>query len=155
MEENESFDLRLLWLLLIPGVLVAAVLTRAFIAHPDDDSHSAATRNLSVSVPAQVGRCAVPTADQLTQQSYAVEAKATAATASTARLRVTRVLAGSQVGEITVKLPAAGTTDAMVPTFTAGGSYLLAVSSDGTLAGCGLSGKDTGDLRDLYTKAFG
>lgn len=155
VEDNESFDLRLLWLLVIPGILVAAILVRAFLAHPEDDTHSAATSSLTVTVPPQVGRCAVPTAEQLAQQSTAVEAQATSVDASTATLRVTRVLSGSQVGQITVQLPASGTTEALAPRFTVGDTYLLAVSADGALAGCGLSGKNTGELRDLYTKAFG
>ncbi|WGL53133.1 hypothetical protein P5P86_04750 [Nocardioides sp. BP30] len=155
VEDNESFDLRLLWLLLIPGILVGAVLTRVFFVHVDDGATSAATSNLTVTVPAQVGRCAVPSADQLSQQSTAVEADVTAVNATTAQLRVSRVLAGAQVGEITVQLPAAGTTELNVPTFVVGDTYLLAVSADGSLAGCGLSGKSTGDLQSLYTKAFG
>lgn len=155
VEENETFDLRLLWLLIIPGILVAAVLTRAFLAHPGDDSHSAATSNMTVTVPPQIGRCAVPTAEQLSQQSTAVAAQAVSVDATTARLRVTRVLSGNQVGEITVQLPASGTTEAGAPAFTVGDDYLLAVSAGGSLAGCGMSGKDTSDLRDLYTKAFG
>ena len=154
-DDNESFDLRLLWLLLIPGVLVGAVLTRVFFLHVDDDTHSDATRTMSVTVPAQVGRCAVPTAEQLAQQSTAVEASVVSVDATTAQLRVTRVLSGPQVGQIDVQLPAQGVTEVGVPTFTAGGNYLLAVSADGTLAGCGLSGKAGGSLESLYTKAFG
>jgi len=157
MQDDESFDLRLLWLLLIPGILVCAVLARVFVFHVGDDSssQSSATSTMTVTVPAQIGRCAVPTADQLSQQSTAVEAEATSVDASTAQLRVTRVLSGPQVGMIDVQLPAKGVTDTMLPAFTVGGSYLLAVSADGSLAGCGLSGKDGGSLQSLYTKAFG
>lgn len=155
VEENQSFDLRLLWLLLIPAVLVGAILTRVFFLHVDDEAPSAATSNLTVTVPAVVGRCAVPTAEQLAQQSTAVEATATAVNAQTAELRVTRVLAGNQIGQITVELPTQGATEVGVPTFAVGEDYLLAVSQDGALAGCGLSGKATGDLQSLYTKAFG
>jgi hypothetical protein len=154
-ENNESFDLRLLWLLLIPGILVGAILTRVFFLHVDDDTHSEATRTLSVTVPAQIGRCAVPTAEQLAQQSTAVQAEVVSADASTAQLRVTRVLSGPQIGQIDVRIPTQGTTDIDTPTFTVGDSYLLAVSADGTLAGCGLSGKANSSLESLYTKAFG
>lgn len=155
VEENQNFDLRLLWLLVIPGILVGAILTRVFFVHVDDETPSAATSNMTVTVPLQVGRCAVPTAEQLSQQSTAVEASVTSVNSSTAQLRVSRVLSGPQVGEITVQLPAPGVTELSVPTFTVGDSYLLAVSADGSLAGCGLSGKSTGDLQSLYTKAFG
>jgi len=157
MQENESFDLRLLWLLLIPGILVGAVLARVFVFHVGDDtsSQSSATSTMSVTVPAQIGRCAVPSAEQLSQQSTAVEAEVTSVDATTAQLRVTRVLSGPQVGVIDVQLPAKGVTDTVVPNFAVGGSYLLAVSADGSLAGCGMSGKDTSDLQSLYTKAFG
>jgi hypothetical protein len=155
VEENESFDLRLLWLLLIPGILVAAILTRVFVLHVSDDSHSAATRSMTVTAPVQVGRCAVPTAQQLSQQATAVEASVTSVDASTAQLRVMRVLAGPQVGVITVQLPAQPNPDVGMPTFTQGGTYLLAVSADGALAGCGMSGKSSSQLQQLYTSAFG
>lgn len=158
VEENQSFDLRLLWLLLIPGVLVGAILTRVFFIHVDDAVPSAATTNITVTAPIQIGRCAVPTAEQLAQQSTAVEATVTAVDETTAQLRVIEVMAGPQVGRISVQLPAQGaqsTTELGVPTFTVGDNYLLAVSPDGSLAGCGLSGPAGGDLQSLYTKAFG
>lgn len=157
MQDNESFDMRLLWLLLIPAILVCAVLARVFVFHvgDDDSSQSSATSTMSVTVPAQIGRCAVPSAEQLSQQSTAVEAEVTSVDASTAQLRVTRVLSGPQVGVLNVQLPAKGVTDTMAPTFTVGGNYLLAVSASGELAGCGMSGKESSDLQSLYTKAFG
>lgn len=158
VEENESFDLRLLWLLVIPGILVAAILTRVFFLHVHDgNARSLSTSTLSVTVPAQVGRCAVPTAEQLAQHPTAVQANVTAVSGSLAQLRVTRVLAGQQLGRVDVHLPASGgaASDAGIPTFTLGDTYLLAISSDGSLAGCGMSGKATGDLESLYTKAFG
>lgn len=149
--------MRLLWLLLIPAILVCAVLARVFVFHvgDDDSSQSSATSTMTVTVPAQIGRCAVPSAEQLSQQSTAVEAEVTSVDASSAQLRVTRVLSGPQVGVIDVQLPAKGVTDTMTPTFTVGGNYLLAVSASGELAGCGMSGKESGDLQSLYTKAFG
>lgn len=156
--EDQSLDLRLLWLLVIPGILVAAILTRVFFLHVDDQAPSVATRTLTVSVPAQVGRCAVPTAEQLSQQSTALQATVISVNDATAQLRVTRVLNGPEVGRVTVQLPASGApgvTEVGVPTFTVGDSYLLAVSASGSLAGCGLSGKAGGDLEDLYNKAFG
>lgn len=151
-----SFDLRLLWLLLIPGVLVGAILTRVFLAHPDE-APSAATRSVTVSAPQQVGRCAVPTAQMLSQQPSAVQATVTGIDDTTAILRVTRVLAGPQVGRISVALPAASAAhvDTGLPRFVEGESYLLAIARDGSLVGCGMSGQATGDLEKLYTSAFG
>lgn len=149
-------DLRLLWLLLIPGILIGAVLVHVIVGHKDINP-SAATSNLTVTVPAQVGRCAVPTAEQLSQQSTAVRATATDVSADAVDLRVTNVLAGPQVGVITVHLPAGAeaTADRSLPSFVQGHSYLLAVSADGQLAGCGLSGASDTSLEDLYAKAFG
>jgi hypothetical protein len=156
VDDNDQMDPRLFWLLLIPAVLIAAILIRVFVLHVHDgNARSLSTRTVEVTVPAQVGRCAVPTADQLSQQSSAVQAEVTSADATTVQLRVTRVLAGPQYGVVTITLPAAGTTDTGLPTFTTGDSYLLAISSDDTLAGCGLSGKADGKLEDLYTQAFG
>jgi hypothetical protein len=111
---------------------------------------------MDVTVSAQVGRCAVPTAQQLAQVPTALEATATSVDATTAVLRTTRVLAGGQVGQLKVSLPSTPPpTDAGVPRFTVGDSYLLAISSDGTLAGCGLSGQADNSLESLYTSAFG
>lgn len=158
VEENQSFDLRLLWLLLIPGILVGGLILRIFVFHIHDrtSSVSSSTSTMAVSVPAQVGRCAVPTAQQLAQQPTALEATATSVDATTAVLRTTRVLAGHQVGQLRVTLPSTPLpADAGVPRFAVGGNYLLAISSDGTLAGCGLSGQVNGDLEKLYTSAFG
>jgi hypothetical protein len=156
VEDNQSsFDLRLLWLLVIPGILIGAILTRVFLAHPDQ-APSAATRTVSVSAPQHLGRCAIPTAQMLSQQSSAVQATVTGIDDTTAILRVTRVLAGPQVGTISVELPpAGGAPDTGMPHFVTGQSYLLAVAADGSLAGCGMSGPATGDLETLYTSAFG
>lgn len=156
VEQNEQMDLRLLWLLLIPGILIGAVLVHVITGHKDLNT-SAATSDLTVTVPAQVGRCAVPTAEQLSQQSTAVRATVTDVTPDAVDLRVTNVLAGPQVGLITVHLPAAAQAkaDTGLPTFVPDHSYLLAVSADGQLAGCGLSGASDSALEDLYSKAFG
>lgn len=158
VEENQSFDLRLLWLLLIPGILVGGLILRIFVFHIHDRSSSvsASTSTMAVTVSPQVGRCAVPTAQQLAQVPTALEATATSVDATTAVLRTTRVLAGGQVGQLRVTLPSAPPpTDAGVPRFTVGDSYLLAISANGILAGCGLSGQVNGDLESLYTSAFG
>jgi len=158
VEENQSFDFRLLWLLLIPGILIGGLILRIFVfqVHDRSSSVSASTSTLAVTVPSQVGRCAVPTAQQLAQRPTALEATATSVDATTAVLRTTRVLAGRQIGQLRVTLPSSPLpADAGVPRFTVGDSYLLAISSDGTLAGCGLSGQASGSLESLYTSAFG
>ena len=67
------------------------------------------------------------------------------------------VLAGPQVGRITVQLPVSqlATADTSLPAFVQGHSYLLAIAADDQLAGCGLSGASDTGLEDLYAKAFG
>jgi hypothetical protein len=158
VEENQSFDLRLLWLLLVPGILIGGLILRIFVfqVHDRSSSVSASTSTMAITVPTQVGRCAVPTAQQLAQQPTALEATATSVDATSAVLRTTRVLAGHQVGQLRVTLPSTPLPmDAGVPRFTVGDSYLLAISSDGTLAGCGLSGQANASLEKLYTSAFG
>jgi len=156
VDDNEQMDLRLLWLLLIPGILIGAILVHVIAGH-DDLKTSSATSNISVSVPAQVGRCAVPTAEQLSQFPTAVRAAVTEVGAQAVDLRVQNVLAGPQIGVITVRLPAAGlaSADTSLPAFVKGHSYLLAIAADNQLAGCGLSGASDSDLEDLYAKAFG
>ena len=154
--QDDSLDLRLLWLLLIPGILVGAILVHVIAGHGDLKS-SAATSNITVSVPAQVGRCAVPTAEQLSQFPTAVRAAVVAVTDQAIDLRVQNVLAGPQVGRITVQLPVSqlATADTSLPAFVQGHSYLLAIAADDQLAGCGLSGASDTGLEDLYAKAFG
>jgi hypothetical protein len=155
-DQNDTFDLRLLWLLLIPGILVGAIVVHVIAGH-GDLKQSAATSNLSVSVPTQVGRCAIPTAEQLSQFPTAVRAEVTAVGDQAVDLRVQNVLAGPQIGLVTVRLPASelGTADTSLPAFVQGHSYLLAIGADDQLAGCGLSGASDTNLEDLYSKAFG
>lgn len=156
-EQGEQLDLRLLWLLLIPGILVAAILVHVITSDRDESAPSTATSDLVVDVPQQVGRCAVPTAEQLAQQATAVRATVIATRDDAVELRVTSVLAGPQIGLITVSLPAGGqtTADTSLPAFQPNHSYLLAISADDKLAGCGLSGASDTGLEDLYKKAFG
>lgn len=156
-DRPDQLDLRLLWLLVIPGILIGAIFVHVFTSDKDDTNPSSATSDLVVSVPQQVGRCAVPTAEQLAQQATAVRANVIATRADAVELRVTNVLAGPQVGLITVTLPANGqtTADTSLPAFVQGHSYLLAISADGKLAGCGMSGASDTALEDLYSKAFG
>ena len=104
-DQNDAFDLRLLWLLLIPGILIGAIVVHVIAGH-GDLKPSAATSNLSVSVPAQVGRCAIPTAQQLSQFPTAVRAEVTDVGDEAVDLRVQNVLAGPQIGLVTVRLPA-------------------------------------------------
>ena len=153
---EESLDMRLLWLLLIPGILVGAIFVHVLTGR-DDINPSAATSNLTVSVPEQVGRCAIPTAEQLSQLPTAVRATVTEVGPDSVDLRVTNVLAGPQLGVITVRLPATelATADTSLPAFVDNRSYLLAVTADDQLAGCGLSGASDTELEDLYAKAFG
>jgi len=156
-EQAEQLDLRLLWLLLIPGILIGAIFVHVITSDRDDASPSSATSDLVVSIPQQVGRCAVPTAEQLAQQSTAVRANVIATRDDAVELRVTNVLAGPQIGLITVSLPpeAQAHADTSLPAFELNHSYLLAISADGKLAGCGLSGASDTTLEDLYSKAFG
>ncbi|MCA1981423.1 MAG: hypothetical protein ACXVDH_05560 [Nocardioides sp.] len=156
VEDNDQMDLRLLWLLLIPGILIGAIVVHVIAGH-DDLKPSAATSNLSVSVPTQVGRCAVPSAEQLSQFPTAVRAEVTAVGDQAVDLRVQNVLAGPQIGLITVRLPASqlATADTSLPAFVQGHSYLLAIAADNQLAGCGLSGASDTELEELYAKAFG
>ena len=153
---GDQFDLRLLWLLLIPGVLVGAIIVHIIAGHSQLHP-SAATSDLTVSAPQQVGRCAVPTAQQLSQLATAVRATVTTVGGGSVELRVTNVLAGPQIGVITVRLPASGeaTADTSLPAFVQGHSYLLGVTADNKLAGCGMSGPSDTALEDLYHQAFG
>ncbi len=100
------------------------------------------------------GRCAVPTADLISQYPQAFQGTVTAVDGNTVTLQTSDVFTG-EVGE-TVQVtsnPAGFAALLKSVDFQVGQSYLVA-AQDGQLSMCGFSGKATGELRSLYDEAF-
>jgi hypothetical protein len=109
-----------------------------------------------VPVRAPSAGCGPATTAALTAQSNVVEATVTDVSGQTVTLRPKRVFRGGQFTQIQVEMPAGKPPAALgLPSFSNGSTYLLAVGTDGSLAGCGLSGVETHSLENLYTSAFG
>lgn len=150
-------DYRLLLLgAVIPVVIVTAILVRVIANRPHDSNAHPGT--LTVTVPAQLpaAGCQAPAASALATQGNALRATVTAVSDRDVTLQPTRIYRGGAPQRVVVELPAAPPPAALrMPTFKDGAAYLLAIGSDGTLAGCGLTAVESPSLESLYTKAFG
>jgi hypothetical protein len=100
------------------------------------------------------GSCLAVTADALLDQEQAFAARVLTVEGDTVTLEVTERFAGDIADRITVPQVDELTSDFSLQPFAVGDAYLV-VASDGSVAGCGLSGADTPELRALYAEAFG
>lgn len=100
------------------------------------------------------GSCLAVTADALLDQEQAFAARVLTVEGDTVTLEVTERFAGDVADRITVPQVDELTSDFSLQPFAVGDAYLV-VASDGSVAGCGLSGADTPELRALYAEAFG
>ena len=149
-------DYRLLGLAaIVPVLVIAAILIRVIADRPHDSNAHPATLALNVPAQAPASSCGAPDAGRLAAQATAVEAVVTSVDGTTVSFQPRRFFRGSaQLIQVRGIGPATPTA-LRLPTFTVGKTYLLAAGSDGTLAGCGLTGPETSDLESLYTSAFG
>lgn len=149
-------DYRLLGLAaIVPVVVIVAIVVRVLVDRPHDSNAHPATLSLNVPAQAPAKPCGAPDASKLAAQASAVEATVTSVDGSTVTFQPKRFFRGNaervQVRELGDTTPGA----LRLPAFTQGKTYLLAAGSDGTLAGCGLTGVETSSLEKLYTSAFG
>lgn len=149
-------DYRLLGLAaIVPAVVIVAILVRVLVDRPHDSNQHPATLSLNVPAQAPATPCGAPDASKLAAQASAVEATVTSVDGSTVTFQPKRFFRGSaervQVRELGDTTP----SELQLPTFAPGRTYLLAAGSDGTLAGCGLTGPESPSLEKLYTSAFG
>ena len=149
-------DYRLLALAaIVPVLVIAAVLVRVLVNRPSDSNAHPSTLAFNVPAQAPAQACTPPDASELTSEATAVEATVTSIDGTLVTLQPKRFFRGS-AEQVQVREAAGGAPDALqLPTFTDGKTYLLAAGSDGTLAGCGLTGTDSSGLEKLYTSAFG
>jgi hypothetical protein len=101
------------------------------------------------------GKCMVPSAATLKQQTLAFEGTVTNLTEDRATLRVSRWYAGEPTDLVEVQAPSED-MQALIGAvaFEEGGTYLVAATGQ-DLAVCGFSGPNTPELAALYAEAFG
>ncbi|MEX0426566.1 hypothetical protein AB3X52_02965 [Nocardioides sp. DS6] len=149
-------DYRLLVLAaIVPVLVIAAILVRVIANRPHDSNAHPATLTLNVPAQAPTTPCGTPDASALAAQASAVEATVTSIDGSTVTFQPKRFFRGSAERVQLRQLGDATPSALQLPTFEQGRTYLLAAGSDGTLAGCGLSGPESSSLEKLYTSAFG
>jgi len=100
------------------------------------------------------GSCLAVSAEALLDQEQAFAARVLTVEGDTVTLEVTERFAGDVADRVTVPQVDELSSDFSLQPFAVGDAYLV-VASDGSVAGCGLSGADTPELRALYAEAFG
>jgi len=99
------------------------------------------------------GSCLVISAESLLAEELAFAGRVLSVDGGRVVLEVTERFAGEVADRVEVPQVVAGSDDGSGVPFEADGTYLVA-ATDGTIAGCGLSGVDDADLRAVYDEAF-
>jgi hypothetical protein len=99
------------------------------------------------------GSCLPVTADGLLDQEQAFAARVLSVEGETVTLEVTERFAGDVADRVTVPQVDPMASDFSQAPFAVGDTYLV-VATDGSIAGCGLSGPESPELRALYSEAF-
>lgn len=100
------------------------------------------------------GSCLAVSPEGLLMQEQAFAARVLTIEGETVTLEVTERFAGDIADRVEVPQVDAASGDFSGVPFEAGEAYLVS-ATDGTIAGCGLSGTDSADLRAVYDAAFG
>lgn len=100
------------------------------------------------------GSCLAVSPEGLLMQEQAFAARVLTIEGETVTLEVTERFAGEVSDRVEVPQVDAASGDFSGVPFEAGEAYLVS-ATDGTIAGCGLSGTDSADLRAVYDAAFG
>lgn len=100
------------------------------------------------------GSCMVVSAEGLLMNEQAFAARVLTVEGDVVTLEVTERFAGEVADRVEVPQVDAADGDFSGVPFEVGESYLVA-ATDGQIAGCGLSGTDSADLRAVYDAAFG
>ena len=100
------------------------------------------------------GSCLAVSPEGLLMQEQAFAARVLSVEGETVTLEVTERFAGEVADRVEVPQVDAASGDFSGVPFEAGEAYLVS-ATDGTIAGCGLSGTDSADLRAVYDAAFG
>ena len=99
------------------------------------------------------GSCLAVSPEGLLMQEQAFAARVLTIEGETVTLEVTERFAGDIADRVEVPQVDAASGDFSGVPFEAGEAYLVS-ATDGTIAGCGLSGTDTAELRAVYDEAF-
>ena len=139
----------------IPIAAVAAAAAAAAIALPlalgGTPSVMALEQPVGESLVA--GSCLAVSAESLLAEDLAFAGRVLSVEGDTVVLEVTERFSGEVADRVEVPQVVAGSDDGSGVPFEADGTYLVA-ATDGTIAGCGLSGVDDAGLRAVYDEAF-
>jgi hypothetical protein len=147
---------RLTWLVAAAAVVLiaaAAALGLAQRDHGTTPSAGGSVTQLTYQVPA--GRCMLPTAGALRQQSVAFRGTLVSLLDGRATFDIARWYAGGPTDSAEVTAPPRSIADLVRAADLRVGHEYLVSATDGRVTGCGLTGPDRGHLVDLYGQAFG
>jgi hypothetical protein len=136
-------------------VLIAAAVAFGLANRGHDTAPTAGGSVTELSYQQQGGRCMVPNAAVLRQQTVAFRGTLTSMADGTARFDVTKWYAGgpTDVAEVAT-MPAALGGLVRAAHLRVGDEYLVS-ATDGIVTSCGFTGPARGQLQDLYDEAFG
>ena len=140
------------------AVVIAGVGIFTVLGHSDDTGPVATGPVTQLTTGAPQGRCMVPTAQSLGDQTVAFAGTVVSVAGDSVTLQVSHWYKGGTSGKVlgTVKVVAPSpdllTLDGVVD-FQKGRDYLVS-ATDGRVTGCGFSGPATSGLSTLYEKAF-
>ena len=121
---------------------------------PSEETSSAATMELTVDEASAAGRCMVPTAQALANETTAFEGAVTELEDGLATLDVHHWYTGGEADQVTVAAPDADMQELLVAVdFEVGKSYLVS-ATDGQVSLCGFTAEKTPELEALYAEAF-
>ena len=151
----------LTWLVAAAALLVVAGVGVFAVVGGDDEPQVPTAQDPAPTVvelsarPPVAGRCAVPTAEILSNQETAFDGTVSAITDGTVTLDVTEWYRGGPADQVTVDAPPAD-MQALVQAadFQTGQRYLVS-ANDGFVTVCGFTAAYSDDLAALYAEAFG
>jgi hypothetical protein len=146
----------LTWLVAAAAVVLIAAAAALGLAQRDHGSTPSAggsVTQLGYQVP--VGKCMLPSAGALREQSVAFRGMLTSLRDSRATFDVTRWYAGGPTDSAEVTAPPGSIADLVQGADLRVGREYLVSATDGRVTACGLTGPARGHLLDLYGQAFG
>jgi hypothetical protein len=146
----------LTWLVAAAAVVLIATAGVVGLAQRSHDQAPTATGSLTeLGYTPAAGRCMLPSAALLNQQSVAFQGTLTTLTDGTATFQVTHWYAGGPTDLAAVKAPSPQLSDLVQAAHLRTGQDYLVSASHGNVTSCGLSGPARGPLLGLYHQAFG
>ena len=146
----------LTWLVAAAAVvLIAAAGVVGLVQRSHDNGPTAAGSLTQLGYTSPAGRCMLPSASVLRQQSVAFQGTLTSLTGGTATFHVTHWYAGGPTDLAVVNAPPPRLSALVQAAELTTGQRYLVSASHGNVTSCGLTGPAGGHLLALYQQAFG